>query len=112
MTSAHTNHQIIEKNGEPLFVLIPYDEYVRTFSEKRRPAIPHAVVGKHIMEGKSLIRAWREYKRLTQREVAAAMGVAQATFASMEKSGANPRRSSLEKIAVAMGLRVEQLIEE
>ena len=88
------------------------DEYIRNFSKERHASIPHAVVGKHILEGKSLIRAWRENKRLTQREVAAAMGVAQATFAAMEKSGATPRRSSLEKIAAAMDLQMEQLMEE
>ncbi len=28
------NHQIIEKNGVPLFVLVPYDEYISSYGTR------------------------------------------------------------------------------
>lgn len=104
------NHQIIEKNGKPLFVLVPYEEYLDFISEKElEPTIPHDVVELHILEEKSLIRAWREYKGLSQQEVAEKMGVSQAAYSQMEKPDARLRKSTLAKIAEALELQPEQL---
>jgi predicted transcriptional regulator len=41
-------------------------------------AIPHEVVGLTVKKGYTLVRAWREYLRLTQAEVAERMGISQA----------------------------------
>ena len=107
-----TDHQIIEKNGEPLFVLVPYEEYLSLIQEKTaEPTIPHDVIELHILEEKSLIRAWREYKGLSQQEVAERMGVSQSAYSQMEKPDANLRPASLEKIAAAMELHPDQLQE-
>lgn len=54
-------HQIIRQGGRPLFVLVPYDEYIDLIKDEDL-SIPHEVVEKHIMEEKSMIKAWREYK--------------------------------------------------
>jgi transcriptional regulator with XRE-family HTH domain len=37
------------------------------------------------------------------------MGISQAAVAKFERSGARPRNATLKKIALAMGLEVEQL---
>lgn len=58
--------------------------------------------------GMSAVRAWREYLRLTQAEVAARMGVSQAAYAQME-SAKRPRKATLARIAAALGIDVEQL---
>ena len=52
--------------------------------------------------------AWREHLSLTQAAVAADMGITQAAYAQMERSK-RPRRVTLERVAQAMGLQVEQL---
>ncbi|MGK2951275.1 MAG: helix-turn-helix domain-containing protein, partial [Thiobacillus sp.] len=52
--------------------------------------------------------AWREHFSLTQAEVAARIGIAQAAYAQMERVK-QPRKATLEKVAAAMGLEVEQL---
>lgn len=110
--NALTDHQIIEKNGEPLFVLVPYEEYLSLMQEKTAgPTIPHEVVERHILEEKSLVRAWREYKGLSQQEMAERMGVSQSAYSQMEKPDASLRQTTLEKIAAALDLHPDQLQE-
>ena len=52
--------------------------------------------------------AWREYFSLTQAEVASRMAVAQSACAQMERVK-QPRKATLEKVAAAMGIEVQQL---
>ena len=109
----HTEHQIISgRNGKPLFAVVPYDEYVALMDRRdHETTFPHAVVGATVIEGKSLVRAWREYKKITQKEMAARMGISQSAYSQMEKPDTSIRRATLEKIAAAMDIRVEQLID-
>ncbi|MEF3698529.1 helix-turn-helix domain-containing protein [Desulfolutivibrio sp.] len=105
-----TKHQIIEQDGRPLFVVVPYDDYLELTGEAAPTAtIPHEVVRRTVLEGISLMRAWREHKGLTQTTVAEAMGVSQAAYAAMERPDARPRHVTLQKVARAMGLVTEQL---
>lgn len=106
-----TSHQIIEMNGRPAFVLVPYEDYLSLTGEARDADqyIPHEVVEAHVLEGKSLVRAWREHLGLTQRQVAAKLGVSQSAFAQMERPGANPRPATLKRLAKALGLSLAQI---
>jgi len=40
-----TNAQIIEKNGKPIFAVIPYEDYLALLPEESDQTIPHEVVG-------------------------------------------------------------------
>lgn len=109
-----TDIQMIMQDGHPVFVVIPYSEYVRLFpqSTPRIPpddAVPHEVVAMTIKQEVSLARAWREYLGLTQQEVAIRMGISQAALAQME-SAQRPRRATSKKLAAALGVSVEQLM--
>jgi len=108
-----TNIQIISQDGHPAFVVIPYDEYVRTFRKTPRipesDDIPNDVVWLSIDKGYTLARAWREYLTLTQAEVAARMGISQAALSQMESGEKKLRKASLEKLAKALSVTVEQL---
>jgi DNA-binding XRE family transcriptional regulator len=105
--------KIIESDeGKPLFAVVPYDEYLDLVNRRDREiTIPHAVVGANVIEGKSMVRAWREYKKITQAQMAEKLGITQAAYSQMEKPDARLRRATLEKIAAAMGILIEQLIE-
>ena len=105
----HIKHQIIEKDGSPLFVLVPYQEYLASLQQLEDAYFPHEVVERHAVEGKSLIRSWREYKGLSQKQVAEKMGLSQSAFSQMEKPGASLRHSTLAKIAAALEIDIEQL---
>ena len=104
-------YQVIKHEGKPLFVLVPYDEFLRLVGQDEEPTIPHEVVGMVVKNGWPLLKAWRKYLGLTQKELAERAGVTQAAISQMERSQ-NPRTETLEKLARAMGLKVEQLIDE
>ena len=106
---APTNHQIIEKDGKPLFVLVPYDEYLSLVEHDETVTVPQAVVEKHILENMSLVRAWREYLGLSQQVVAQKIGISQSAYSQMEKPETNLRRATVNKIARAFGILPEQL---
>ena len=93
-------------DGKPAFVVVPYEVFLRQY-RRERGLIPNEVVGAAVA-GASLLQAWREYLRLTQAEVAGRMGVSQAAYAQME-AAKRPRKSTLVKVAAAMGLALEQL---
>jgi len=63
-----TNIQIIEQGGIPAFAVIPYADFIAMFPEKEDITIPHDVVGIIAKEGCNLLRAWRKYLRLTQKD--------------------------------------------
>lgn len=111
--SEPTKHQLVEFEGNPIFVLVPYPEYLELTGRKKvgTDNIPLEVAEIALMEEKSLVRAWREYLGLTQEAVAARVGISRGAYAQMEARGANPRRATLLKIATALGVRLEQLAE-
>jgi predicted transcriptional regulator len=100
--------------GVPVAVVIPYEEYAAAFAgtvrqEAKEPTVPHEVASRVLREQISPIRAWREYLRLTQAEVAARMEVSQSAFAQMEAPDGKPRMNTLKKVAAALGLVTAQL---
>jgi ribosome-binding protein aMBF1 (putative translation factor) len=126
--STHTNHQIITHNGTPVAVVIPYEEYLALTKgegaddredilsdaeieavRNDQHTIPDEVVGMMLKNKFSIIRAWREYFGLTQRDVAKAMNISQPVYARMELCRVNLRISTLRRIAKALGIDAAQL---
>ena len=98
-------HQLIEHNGRPVAVVVPYDDYLRLVNpELNEPTTPHEVVEKFLGQGKSLVQAWREYLNLTQEEVAQRLGIKQSSYQQIEKKSARPQAATLEKIAFAFDI--------
>ncbi len=104
----HTNYQIIEKDGKPVFAVIPYDEFLK-LTQDEEATIPHEVVGLIVKKGMNLVKAWRTHLGMTQAEVAKIACITQAALSQMEKTDNELRTATLEKLANAMGLSVEQL---
>jgi len=110
----HIDYQTIDYQGNPAFVLVPWDDFKRIRSllegdKIHSMGIPQAVVEAHILRAIPMIRAWRDHIGITQRELAARIGVSQAAVAKLEKPNARPRRATLEKIAEALGIPIENL---
>ena len=98
-------HQLIEHNGQPVAVVVPYDEYLKFIHpELNEPMTPHAVVKKMHLDGLSRIQAWREHLMLTQEEMAGRLGMKQSSYQQIEKKSARPRPATLKKIAAAFGI--------
>ncbi|MDO4574259.1 MAG: helix-turn-helix transcriptional regulator [Planctomycetia bacterium] len=108
--------QIIKSGDQPLFAVIPYEEYEQmrrqlAIARRRKDnvSIPLDVAEKHLLEGVPLIRAWRLYLRKTQTEMAAAIGITQSAYSQMENAEKN-HGETLEKIATALGIQPGQLV--
>jgi len=115
VTTVLTKPQVIIQDDKPAFAVIPWDEYESLVKNQIPPDesdiwFPNEVVKVNV-RGVSLIKAWREHFGLTQGELAAKANLKQPALARLEKPDANPRQSTLKKIADAMGITIEQLIE-
>lgn len=108
MNALIENIQIIERDGKPEYAVIPYDQFTALAGVNDEPTIPHEVVGLVINNGMSIIKAWRTYMNLTQREIAERAGITPSAMAQIEKSD-RPHKATLERIAEALGLSVGQL---
>lgn len=107
--NARTEFQIIVGgDGKPAFVVVPYDQFRRMRGGFTQGTVPNEVVNLSFERGVSAMAAWREHLMLTQAEVASRIGITQAAYAQMERVK-QPRKATLEKVALALGLEVEQL---
>lgn len=110
-----TKPQILEQNGRPAFAVIPFDEYNMLASlfqpDDSEVFIPHDVVKANVIDGVPMIKAWREHLGMTQTEIAEKAGMPQPSLARLERGDGTPRRATLQKLAAAMGIGVEQLEE-
>jgi DNA-binding XRE family transcriptional regulator len=98
---------IVGADGKPAFVVLPYDEFLNLY-RKEEKLIPHEVVQATVLDNATPVKAWREHLRLTQLEVANRLGITQPAYAKQESSR-RLRPKTLEKIAAALGLAMEQL---
>ena len=116
--------QIIHENKKPRFVVIDYKLYEKFYdliekledAEDSRlnpatlgPRVPFEIV-EAICDGKSPVEVWREYRHLTQKQLADKLGVTQAAVSMFENPKSNPRQSTLKKIAKALHCSAELLM--
>lgn len=107
MDARHNVQVINDQNGNPAFVVIPYADYMAQ-RERDKDLIPDAVARRILLDDMTPVRAWREHLGLTQKEVAARLGISQPAYAEQENSE-RLRKSTREKIAVALGISSIQL---
>ncbi len=113
----HIEHQIIEQNGRPAFAVIPYSIFKKLVlnqapvdhTSEIQKGIPLPVLEIEITEGKSLPRAWREYLKMSQAEVAKKMNITQSALSQIEKPGVKLRKQTISKLAQALGILPAQL---
>jgi DNA-binding XRE family transcriptional regulator len=121
--------QIIERNGKPEWAVLPYEEYlklieqaelledIRDFDEidaaiKRgeEELIPAEVVNA-ILDGKSPIKVWREYRGLTQQQLADMVGMSKPYLSQLETGKRTGTTEVLSTIAEALDVSLEQVEE-
>ena len=115
----HTNpkhHIMKDQQGNPLYITIPYYEFLelkkeRVNKESDEITIPHGVAKLILLEDYNIIKAWRKYKGLSQREMAEKMGIKQSSYSRHEKPGGKVGIDTLRRIAIAMDINVEQIVE-
>jgi DNA-binding XRE family transcriptional regulator len=118
--------QYIPQDGEPLFVVVPIEDYKtliaisardydnRTFREimnaidTGEETFPDDFVGR-LIETDSPLREWRKYRGMTQVELAAASGLTQAAIAQIETAKRNPTVETARKFADALSCDIDDL---
>lgn len=118
------NIQVIKKNGKPEYAVIPYADYERLIelAEEREDlraldtalaldeeTIPHDVV-KRLVEGKSPIKVWREYRGWTQDALAHRAGVGKSYISQIEAGRKPGSTRVLKALATALDLDVDDLL--
>jgi hypothetical protein len=86
--------QLIAKRGAPVETTIPLE------------------IIKAKLEGVHPLKAWREFRELTQRELSTRSGVGSELIAQIETDEGQGSVNILERLARALGIPMEALIEE
>lgn len=73
---------------------------------------PHQVIEKNVIEDKSIIKSWREYKGLTQNQIAEKLNITQSAYSQIEKKGAKLKQQTLEKLSEVLSVDDRLLIED
>jgi len=122
------NVQIIEKNGQPEWAIIPYKEFeliqeamedaedihdieenLKAIHEDKEIVIPGEITFA-ILDGGNPIRVWREYKKIKLNELAKKVGISASYLSQIENGKRNPTIDKLKLIAAALGVAPELLI--
>ncbi len=123
------NVQVIEKDGKPEWAIIPYEEYRRLLEEaemlrdiqaydeaKASVAQGEALIPSEvtfaILDGESPIRVWREYRGLTQQQVAEKAGISKPYLSQLESGKRKGTTEALSAVARALGVSLEVLLAE
>jgi DNA-binding XRE family transcriptional regulator len=121
--------QVIEKDGKPEWAVIPYEEYqrlleeaemlqdIRAYDEAKslvaggEELIPSEVTYA-ILDGENPVRVWREYRGLTQQQVAEKAGISKPYLSQLETGQRKGTMEVLSAIARVLDLSLEDLVVE
>ena len=120
--------QIIKKNGNPEWAVIPYKEYLRLVAEAEMlqdvrdydaaleavedgddELIPAKVVYA-ILDGENPIRVWREYRGMTQQQLAGVAEISTPYLSQLESGKRTGSTEVLNAIAKALNLTLDDLV--
>jgi DNA-binding XRE family transcriptional regulator len=121
------NLQTIKKSGKPEWAVIPYKLYLRlvedaefkedmmllekALAKKDQEFIPADVVDR-IIDGENLIKVWREYRGLTQQQLANQAGISKAHLSQLESDNRKCTAVTLASIAKVLNLTIDDLVRE
>jgi DNA-binding XRE family transcriptional regulator len=120
--------QIIKKDGRPEWAVIPYEEYqrlleaaemlrdVRDYDEVKaalvrgeEELVPAAITDA-LLAGENPLRVWREYRGLTQQQVAAEAGISKSYLSQLESGQRKGTAEVLRAIARALNVSLDDLV--
>lgn len=120
--------QYIEKNGRREYAVVPIDEYERLVAaaemaddiltydnaksqvrEGDDEAVPSEVVNR-LLDGDNPIRVWREFRGLTQQQLAERIGITESSLEQIESGMEEVRIQTLSRIANVLHVMVDDII--
>ena len=123
-----SNVQFILKEGQPEYAVLPYELYtqlvenaemlqdirdyddaiarIQSGEEELIPAhVPYAII-----DGENPVKVWREYRGLTQQQLAEAAGISAAYLSQIETGKREGKTAVLQAIARAMNLDLDDVV--
>jgi len=122
------NVQIIERNGNPEWAVIPYKEYLRLVEEAEmltdvrdydkaveaieqgEELVPSKVVYA-ILNGRNPIRVWREHRGYSQHQLSDLAGISKPYLSQIETGKRIGTTEVLSAIAKALDLTIDDIVE-
>ncbi|MCF7970006.1 MAG: helix-turn-helix domain-containing protein [Methylococcaceae bacterium] len=116
--------QFIENKGVPEYAVIPVDQYQSLLDKAEayddvvafdkvvacaEETIPAHMVSR-LVKGDNKIKVWREYRQITQAQLAERAGVAQAYIGQIETGQRDGTVKVLVVIAEALGISLDDLV--
>lgn len=104
------DYEKLTEDAEMLADVAAYDAAMKRWAADGFRTI-HGEVVKRELEGASPLLAWREYRGLTQHQLAAASGVTRVLISQIETSKRTGSVATLKKLAEALGCALDDLTE-
>ena len=111
-----------DRDGKPLFAIIPYEEYRRLaqaaedladtaayLAHKDDETIP-AEYAERLIAGENPVRVWRQYRQLTQTALAARAGITQSYLSEIESGKSEGSVKVLAALAHALAIDLDDLV--
>ena len=119
--------QIIERNGKPEWAFLPYEDYLQLIEQAElledirdfdsisaaidrgdEELIPADIVNS-ILDGKNPVKVWREYRGLTQQQLADAVEISKPYLSQIETGKRTGTTEVFAAIARALDISLEQI---
>lgn len=120
--------QLIERNGKPEWAVLPYEEYLRLVEQAEmledirdydaaKAAIEHgedelipSEVVFAILDGENPIKVWREFRQLTQQQLAEIVGISKPYLSQIETAKRRGTTEVIAAIAKALDVSIDELV--
>lgn len=119
--------QVILKEGQPEYAVLPYDLYLQLVEDAEMledicdydEAMKRIAEGEElvpaelvyaIIDGENAVKAWREYRGLTQQELAQQADISAAYLSQIETGKRTGSMEVLQAIARALNLTLDDLV--
>ena len=120
--------QIIERDGKPEWAVLPYEEYLQLLDQSELLEDIHdfdainAAIDRHeeelipaevvyaILDGENPIKVWREYRELTQQQLADTAGISKPYLSQIETGKRMGTMEILSAIAKALDVSLDEVI--
>ena len=122
------NIQLIERDGKPEWAVLPYEEYLKLLEQAEMledirdydaakaalengedELIPAEVVYA-ILDGENPIKVWREYRGLTQQQLADTAGISKPYLSQIETGKRKGATEILSAIAKALDVSLDEVV--
>lgn len=121
------NVQVINQNGKPEYAVLPYTDYlvlveqaemlddiesyddVKKSIAKGDEELISAAVINALADGENPIKVWREFRQLTQQQVAQKVGISVPFISQLETEKRNASADVMRKLASLLKVDIEDL---